>query len=354
MRYGRWVLVGVATALAVLVPRGWSPSSLSLAATATVWALVAVSLVVLSGWNGTISLGQFGIVGVGAIAAGNVIQRWNIDIFVTLLIAGAAGAVAAMIIGLPALRIRGLFLAVTTLAFAVALDSFFLNPVNFPDFVPDDVNPPILWDRFDAAEQLVLYYLGLGVLVVGILLTLALKRTRWGRILQAVKENEKTAQAQAIPTTMVKLAAFCYSGFLAGMAGGVYVLVIRGARVSSFTPSMSLEVFAMTVIGGLGSILGALLGVLAFRYLETVLSGELRLAVSGVGLLIVLYVLPGGLSQLVYQVRDRVLRAFARRRSLHVPSLVEDSLQAEPIDDSIAPDPKEADATAAQPVLETR
>lgn len=354
VRYGRWVLVGVATALAVLVPRGWSPSSLSLAATATVWALVAVSLVVLSGWNGTISLGQFGIVGVGAIAAGNVIQRWNIDIFVTLLIAGAAGAVAAMIIGLPALRIRGLFLAVTTLAFAVALDSFFLNPVNFPDFVPDDVNPPILWDRFDAAEQLVLYYLGLGVLVVGILLTLALKRTRWGRILQAVKENEKTAQAQAIPTTMVKLAAFCYSGFLAGMAGGVYVLVIRGARVSSFTPSMSLEVFAMTVIGGLGSILGALLGVLAFRYLETVLSGELRLAVSGVGLLIVLYVLPGGLSQLVYQVRDRVLRAFARRRSLHVPSLVEDSLQAEPIDDSIAPDPKEADATAAQPVLETR
>ena len=354
VRYGRWVLVGVATALAVLVPRGWSPSSLSLAATATVWALVAVSLVVLSGWNGTISLGQFGIVGVGAIAAGNVIQRWNIDIFITLLIAGAAGAVAAMIIGLPALRIRGLFLAVTTLAFAVALDSFFLNPVNFPDFVPDDVNPPILWDRFDAAEQLVLYYLGLGVLVVGILLTLALKRTRWGRILQAVKENEKTAQAQAIPTTMVKLAAFCYSGFLAGMAGGVYVLVIRGARVSSFTPSMSLEVFAMTVIGGLGSILGALLGVLAFRYLETVLSGELRLAVSGVGLLIVLYVLPGGLSQLVYQVRDRVLRAFARRRSLHVPSLVEDSLQAEPIDDSIAPDPKEADATAAQPVLETR
>lgn len=354
VRYGRWALVGVATALAVLVPRGWSPSSLSLAATATVWALVAVSLVVLSGWNGTISLGQFGIVGVGAIAAGNVIQRWNIDIFVTLLIAGAAGAVAAMVIGLPALRIRGLFLAVTTLAFAVALDSFFLNPVNFPDFVPDDVNPPILWDRFDAAEQLVLYYLGLGVLVVGILLTLALKRTRWGRILQAVKENEKTAQAQAIPTTMVKLAAFCYSGFLAGMAGGVYVLVIRGARVSSFTPSMSLEVFAMTVIGGLGSILGALLGVLAFRYLETVLSGELRLAVSGVGLLIVLYVLPGGLSQLVYQVRDGVLRAFARRRSLHVPSLVEDSLQAKPSGDSIALDPEEADATATQPVLETR
>lgn len=353
VRYGRWGLVAVAGLLAVFVPRSWSPSSLSLAATATVWALVAVSLVVLSGWNGTISLGQFGIVGVGAIVAGNVIQRWNIDIFVTLLIAGIAGAVAAMIIGLPALRIRGLFLAVTTLAFAVALDSFFLNPVNFPDFVPDDVNPPILWDRFDAAEQLVLYYLGLGVLTVGILLTLALKRTRWGRILQAVKENEKTAQAQAVPTTMVKLAAFCYSGFLAGMAGGVYVLVIRGARVSSFTPSMSLEVFAMTVIGGLGSILGALVGVLAFRYLETVLSGELRLAVSGVGLLLVLYVLPGGLSQLIYQGRDRMLRAVARRRDVHVPSLVEDSLQTEGADQPVVPDPGHAEGSDPQPAMES-
>ncbi len=353
VRYGRWGLVAVAVLLAVFVPRGWSPSSLSLAATATVWALVAVSLVVLSGWNGTISLGQFGIVGVGAIAAGNVIQRWNLDIFVTFLIAGIAGAVAAVIIGLPALRIRGLFLAVTTLAFAVALDSFFLNPVNFPDFVPDDVNPPILWDRFDASEQLVLYHLGLGVLTVGILLTLALKRTRWGRILQAVKENEKTAQAQAVPTTMVKLAAFCYSGFLAGMAGGVYVLVIRGARVSSFTPSMSLEVFAMTVIGGLGSILGALFGVLAFRYLETVLSGELRLAVSGVGLLVVLYVLPGGLSQLVYQVRDRGLRAVARRRGVHAPSLIEDSLQTAATDQPVPPDPELAEGSGPQHAMES-
>ncbi|MDE0805098.1 MAG: ABC transporter permease, partial [Acidimicrobiales bacterium] len=250
VRYVRWALIAVAAVLAIFVPRGWAPSSLSLAATATVWALVAVSLVVLSGWNGKISLGQFGIVGAAAVAAGNVVQRWNIDIFLTLVIAGIAGAVAALLIGLPALRIRGLFLAVTTLAFAVTLDSYLLNPVNFPEIVPDNVNPPILWDRFNASEQLVQYYLGLGVLVVGLLLTNALRNSRWGRILQAVKDNEKTAQAQAVPTTAIKLVAFCYSGFLAGLAGGVYVLILRGARVGSFTPSMSLEVLSMTVIGG--------------------------------------------------------------------------------------------------------
>ena len=325
VRYARWALIAVGAVLAIFVPRGWAPSSLSLAATATVWALVAVSLVVLSGWNGKISLGQFGIVGAAAVAAGNVVQRWNIDIFLTLLIAGVAGAVAALLIGLPALRIRGLFLAVTTLAFAVTLDSYLLNPVNFPELVPDNVNPPILWDRFNASEQLVQYYLGLGVLVVGLLLTNALRNSRWGRILQAVKDNEKTAQAQAVPTTAIKLVAFCYSGFLAGLAGGVYVLILRGARVGSFTPSMSLEVFSMTVIGGLGSILGALVGVFTFRYLGTVVSGELRLAISGAGLLVVLYVLPGGFGQLIYSLRDRYLKFVARRRGIHVPSLLEDS-----------------------------
>lgn len=325
VRIAKWAGVAVVAVLAIVLPRGWAPSSQSLAATATVWALVAVSLVVLSGWTGKISLGQFGIVGVAAIAAGNIVQRWNIDIFVTLLIAGLVGALAALLIGLPALRIKGLFLGVTTLAFAVTLDSFFLNPVNFPDFVPDNVQPPILWDRFDASEQLPLYYMGLGTLILGILLSTSLRRSRWGRALHAVKENEKTAQAQALPTTQVKLVAFCYSGFLAGLAGGIYVLVLRGARVGSFQPTMSLEVFSMTVIGGLGSILGALLGVLTFRWLQTVVSGELRLALSGAGLLVVLYALPGGFGQAVYAGRDALLRVIARRRGIHVPSLLKDN-----------------------------
>jgi branched-chain amino acid transport system permease protein len=347
VRVTKWVLVVLAGLAAVVIPRGWAPSSQSLAATATVWALVAVSLVVLSGWTGKISLGQFGIVGVAAIAAGNIVERWNIDIFVTLLIAGAVGALTALIVGLPALRIRGLFLGVTTLAFAVALDSFFLNPVNFPDYVPDNVNPPILWDRFDTSKQLPMYYLGLGVLAVGILLTTSLRRTRWGRVLHAVKENEKTAQAHAVPTTMVKLIAFCYSGFLAGLAGGVYVLVLRGARVGSFQPTMSLEVFSMTVIGGLGSILGALLGVLTFRYLQTAVSGELRLAISGAGLLIVLYALPGGFGQAVYWARDQLLRQVARRRGIHVPSLIEDSRTDR--DEPVADEPHLADAQLIEP-----
>jgi len=356
VRWVRRALAAVVLGLAVFVPRGWAPSSQSLATTAVVWCLVAVSLVVLSGWAGKVSLGQFGIVGVAGIVAGNVVQRWNIDIFVTVLIAGIAGALAALLVGLPAMRIKGLFLAVTTLAFAVTLDSFLLNPVNFPDYVPDSVNPPIFWDRFDGAEQLVLYNFALGLLVVALLLSNALRRTRWGRVFQATKDNEKTAQAQSIPTTKVKLVSFCYSGFIAGLAGGVYVLVLRGARVNSFPPIMSLEVFSMTVIGGLGSLVGAISGVVLFRFLQNseVLGGELRLAVTGAGLLVVLYLYPGGLGQAMYSVRDRYLRIIARRRGIHVPSLIEDSRQDDglPAPPSEPPRPESLDDTRVVPVVD--
>ena len=104
---------------------------------AVVWAMVATSLVVLTGWGGNVSLGQFAIVGVGAMAAGNLMMRWNVDFIVAAhRRRRSPGPLVAVAIGLPALRIRGLYLAVTTLAFAVALDSYFLNPVNFASFVP--------------------------------------------------------------------------------------------------------------------------------------------------------------------------------------------------------------------------
>ena len=115
--------------------------------------MVGVSLVILTGWAGNISLGQFGIVGIGAMAAGGLMQRWNLDLFVGMIAAAGAGALVAVLIGLPALRIKGLYLAVTTLAFAVALDSYFLNPVNFPKLVPDRVIRVWVWKRFDMKSE---------------------------------------------------------------------------------------------------------------------------------------------------------------------------------------------------------
>ncbi len=318
---------------AVILPRGFEPSDQILLSVAAVWGMVAISLVVLTGWGGNISLGQFAIVGVGALVAGNIATRWSLDLFVILLISGVSGAVIALLVGLPALRIKGLFLAVSTLAFAVALDSYFLNPNNLPGFVPGGITRPVLWRRFDLENQLTMYYLCLAFLIFTILAAMGVRRSRTGRVLLATKDNERAASAAAVPITSVKLTAFLFSGVIAGIAGGLYVFVVRAVGTGSFQPTLSLEVFSMAVIGGLGSIGGSLLGVFTFRFLARVLSGELRLIISGAGLLFVLLVLPGGLGQAVVAARDRLLRVVADRRGIVVPSLLADKRDTESASD---------------------
>jgi branched-chain amino acid transport system permease protein len=297
-----------------------------------IWMMVALSLVVLTGWGGNISLGQFAIVGVGAMAAGNLMARWNVDFFVAALAAIVAGAVVALLIGLPALRIRGLYLAVTTLAFAVALDSYVLNPVNFPKWVPETVEPPVLWKRFDLSSQWTMFYFCFGMLVLTALVVRAMRRSRAGRVMIGTRDNERAAEAFSVPTTRVKLQTFVFAGCIAGLAGALYVLVLGGAGQGTFKPTMSLEVFSFAVIGGLGSIAGSFAGVFMFRLLDFVLvknfSGDtaaiLRLSLTGAGLLWILYFLPGGLWQFVQRWRDRYLRWVAHRRGMLVPSLVAD------------------------------
>ena len=330
----RVLTIGIATALIVL-PLGYAPSTVTTLTFALVWSLVAVSLVVLTGWGGNISLGHFGIVGIGAMVAGNLLSRWNVDLFVAMLAAMAAGAIVAVAIGLPALRIRGLYLAVTTIAFAVALDSYFLNPVNFSSFVPDNTLAPVLFKRYDMSSQWVRYFFCLTVLVVVALVVRALRKNRAGRVMIGTRDNERAAQAMAIPTTKVKLQTFVFSGMLAGLAGALYVLALApsAAGQNTFPPAFSIEVFSFAVIGGLGSVAGAISGVFFFRILDYVLSQQeysantiaiVRASLSGAGLLWILYFLPGGLWQFVQRGRDRYLRWVADRRGIEVPSLVAD------------------------------
>ena len=316
----------------LLLPLSFAPSTMVTLGFAVVWCLVAVSLAVLTGWGGNISLGQFAIVGVGAMAAGNALVRWNFDLFGALILAIVAGGLASVAIGLPALRIRGLYLAVTTLAFAVALDSYFLNPINFPRLVPEAIVRPAIWKRFDTNSEWIAYYLCLAALLAMVLVVRAMRRSRAGRVIIGVRDNERGAAALGVPTTRVKLQTFVLSGCIAGLAGGLYIVVAGGTGQGTFKPNMSIEVFSFSVIGGLGSLAGAISGVAMFRLLDFVLAkgveGEaaeiLRLSLSGGGLLLVLYFLPGGLWQWVQRGRDRYLHMVAERRKIHVPSLVAD------------------------------
>jgi branched-chain amino acid transport system permease protein len=323
VRIVKGALYALLAVAAVGAPFVFGSSATTTLSLTLVWAMVAVSLVVLTGWGGHISLGQFAIVGVGAVTAGNLVNKLDADLFVSLLVAGIVGGVVALLLGLPALRIRGLFLAVTTLAFAVALDSYFLNPTYFNQWIPSPIVRPDLWQRFPLEKARTMYFLCLAFLVLFAFLARGVRRARAGRVLIAARDNRKAAEAASVPTTGVILSGFVFSGILAGIAGGLHVMILHGARIGSYQPVHSLEVFSMAVIGGLGSVGGVLLGVFSLRALQDV-SAEYRLLITGTSLLAVLLVVPGGLGQVAFNLRDRFLRIVANRRGVLVPSLVAD------------------------------
>jgi branched-chain amino acid transport system permease protein len=250
-----------------------------------------------------------------------------------MVIAGALGAVVAIAIGIPALRIRGLFLAVATLAFTFACSSYFLNR-NYFKWMPDQfTNLPRLplFGRVSLESADRYYYFSVAVLLACIFAVRGLRRGRIGRVLIATRENERGVQSYGINVTRAKLVAFAASGFLAAVAG-VLMVHQQGALYQDLAdPQSSIAVFVMVVIGGLGSMTGVFAGAIYLQALAWFkgsapqsLQGVFQLMGSGVGLVIILMFLPEGVGSLVYRARDRLLRELADRRGIIVPSLFAD------------------------------
>jgi branched-chain amino acid transport system permease protein len=336
VRWGRAALQWVLVAVAVTVPIWARPSQEQALALLCVYGIVAISLLLLTGWAGQISLGQFALVGIGGSATGILYAEHGWDYFAALPVGIAVAGLAAVVIGLPALRVRGPFLAVTTLAFAVTASTYLLSSQHLGWFVPRVVTPPVLWERIDLGEGWVQYEACLVALVLAILAARNLRHSRVGRALIAVRDNESAAATMTIAPTRTKLLAFALSGAFAGFAGSLYVVTQGGIFSDAFDPEVSVRLFSMVVIGGLSTIPGALLGAAYVRGAEFFLPAQWSLIASGAGILVLLLVLPEGLGGGLYRVRDGLLRRIAARRGLHVPSLLEDRRPADVASDEDA------------------
>ncbi|HET6874986.1 MAG TPA: ATP-binding cassette domain-containing protein, partial [Acidimicrobiales bacterium] len=344
VRVVRGLLWAALAVLALLLPLSVGPARLYQVTVGLVFGVTALSLVMLSGWSGTVSLGQLALVGVGSIMAGDMMLHFNLDFFLSLVAACGAGAVAAVILGLPALRVKGLYLAVTTLAFAVAANDFFFNPTNFGKQLPASIVKPVLLKRFDLTGGADLYFLALAVLLVAVALTRQLRIGRPGRAILASRDNARAAEACAIGTTRTRLMTFAVSGMLAGAAGAVYVVTLGGVGYQTFQPTDSITVFSMVVIGGISSISGSLAGVALIQWIGIEFP-KAQLLLTGVGLLVVLMVFPSGLAGLYQRLRDRALAMVARRRGIATGAWAEDQepSEVEPEADT-APVPVAAEA----------
>lgn len=329
--WGRRILFGAIVAFALLLPLVMSESQINFAAFIVIISIVAVSLVVLTGWAGQVSLGQIAFMGIGAAVGSYVTVVWHLDLALALVAGGLVGAATAMIIGIPALRIRGLFLAVATLSFALATSSYVLNREFVGWWPVERFERPLLLDRISVATEDRYYYFALACLAFAVVAVRGLRRSRTGRVLIAIRENERAAQAYGVSAVGAKLTAFAVSGFIAAFAGVVLVHHQQILGVQPYTVERSFEVFIMTVVGGIGSVPGAILGVVfiqGLQYFRSLFPDAVRnllgFITGPVGVIVVLMIVPGGLAQAMYALRDSVLRSFAERRGILVPSLVAD------------------------------
>ena len=317
-----WAAIAMA---ALVLPHFLSTSDSLRASSVVVYAVIVMSLVVLTGWAGQMSLGQMGFVLVGAAVGAKLTTTWQVDIVLTLLICGLVGGLLAVLVGLPALRLRGLQLAVVTLGFGVAVSSYFVNPEYF-DWVPRGrVDRLPILGVIDWETPTSVYYVSLALFLFTAWIVRGLRTSRTGRVIVALRENEPATLAYGVSAVRSKLLAFAISGSMAAMAGGLFVHHQHGLDLGETGPYASFEsinVFIAAVIGGLGSLTGAVLGAVFLRAGDLYLSGNWRLLVSGLGVLALLLISPGGLGGLLFRVRDAWLRWVAVARRIDVPSLV--------------------------------
>lgn len=280
-----------------------------------IFALIALSVTVLTGWAGQLSLGQFAFVGLGAMMAAKFAGE-GMAFPVAAVYATVGGMVVAVLIGFPALRVKGMYLAIVTLAFAVASAQWLFQQHIFTGgntvmFLPRQK----IFGFLDLRSERTYYYLCLAVLVGAADGVARLRRSGAARRIIAVRENERAAAGFTLSAGRSKLTAFALAGGLGALAGAL----LAGAQVqfqtTAFSADQSLQVVAITVIGGLGSVAGAILGAVYIVALPALLGGSATasLLTSSIGLLVLLLYLPGGLMQLVYRARDSLLALAARR-----------------------------------------
>ena len=326
----RWAGIVLAVLGAVSLPAVLGESQVLRASTVVALIVLALSVVVLTGWTGEVTLGQMSFAATGAAVAALATVQWRWDFTLCLLVGGLAAALVAVLVALPSLRWQGIFLAVTTLAFALASINYLLNPTLATWIPTEDVQRRPLFGTIDLGSRTAMYELAVGVMVLCFVAVAGIRRTRVGRILRAVRDNPSAAQSFGIRVPLARLCAFALSGFLAGTGGALLFYIDERYEVGVFSATEGLNVFIAAVVGGVGSSLGAVLGAVLIDGSRTFLSGPAGLLPSAVGVLGVLLLLPGGVAELAYRLRDGLLRRYAAARGILVPSLVADRRSVDP------------------------
>jgi len=317
-----WLLLAVAVLVVyVLAPRFVSDFHTRDLAHAGVFFIAIVGLNLLTGYTGQISLGHGALMAVGGYTTAALVvhEHWR-DVW-TIPLAGVAAGIVGFLIGLPALRLSGLYLALATFAFAVAMPSLLkkfsgltgggqgLRLLEQAPLQVTGLSGTVTVFGHSTSQNHFLYYLTWGIGLVGFLIAWLIVRGRLGRTFRAVRDSEVAAASAGIDLARAKTTAFAISGVYAGVAGSLLAIQSEIVNPLSFTFLLSILLLVGTVVGGLGSLPGMVLGALFIQYLPD-LSTHVSTAqgvpdfVFGAAIILVMILLPTGAGGLLRRLAE--------------------------------------------------
>lgn len=260
--------------------------------------LIVIGLSLLMGYAGQVSLGHAAFYGLGAYTSGILTAKYGLSPVSALFCAQAVTLLAALIIGVPSLRLKGHYLAMATLGFGVIVYVIFKEMIELTGGPSGLVGiPPLEIAGFTFLESRKYYFLFSGVLLLALLLALHLAHSPFGRALLALHDSEAATMALGYDTGRLKLIVFLLSASLAGLAGSLYAHFAMFISPMSFTFIHSVKFVTMVVIGGVASLWGALLGAALLSVLPEVLTvfEDYDVLVFGLILVVIMIFLPEGL-----------------------------------------------------------
>jgi branched-chain amino acid transport system permease protein len=257
-----WIWSALLAAGLVAAPFLVNAYSLSLLTLVLITLVGALGLNILTGLTGLISLGHVGFLVVGAYAYAILVAKHGLPPLLGFLAAGIAPALASLVVGVPSLRLRGLYLAITTLAFSFIVNNVILEASAITDGARGIavLRPTILGIDFGSDEAFAL--LCLGIAVATLFACLNIRRSRIGRAFVAIRDNDTAARTMGVNLATFKLYAFVTSAFITGLAGALLGIYLSFVSVEGFPFLLSIEALAILIVGGLGSVLGVVLGTL--------------------------------------------------------------------------------------------
>lgn len=306
-----------------------------------IWAIAVMGLNLLVGYNGQISIGHNAFFAVGAYTAAILMDRYEANFVLCLLAAGAVSFVVGVAVGIPALRLHGLHLAIVTLALAVGTTAV-LQRFDGLTGGASGLGVPKLRapDWTGLADDQYLYFVALLVGLVMFVIARNMVRSGFGRAMVAVKDNPLAAEAMGVDGRVFKVLTFAVSGMFAGVGGVLYAVTLAYISPEAFPLLLSVTFLAAVAVGGLGTVTGAVVGAIFVQYVPqwaSEINDSLATLIYGVILIVVMIAMPDGIVGRVHRLIRRFVRVVdpieqrALRAATYVPDVeLEDDLGVEP------------------------